>query len=272
MFCKKDVDKKILAILAFACIATSVYGIISLQTKSSVMGVPLSLKNTDAVVIDDSFDSNQDLLDAVSSLSSVEITEDTDAKYMSVDIMQYVDTYPNVCAYLQVPSTLIDFPIVQYDDNEYYLDKGYAQQDYTAGSPFLDYRNNIEYLDYNNIIYAHNMADGSMFGTLQRLKNESYFSENDGFLYLNSIGYKNIFKIYSVYETDLTSFNYIKTAFYSDDEFNEFLSETQEHNQLSVLNSVSVPQNTKILTLSTCTANGAKRLVVHAYLYNRCVY
>lgn len=268
----QDISIKIILIELLLLLAVTLYGVLCSQRLTSDIEVPIVCNNIEDTELVSANSIDDNLLDAISQLGIVDTTDENQTSFMSVDLMSYVEKYPNVCAYIQIPGTYIDFPVVQYADNEYYLNKGYAQQDYDAGSPFLDYRNNIEYLDSNNVIYAHNMADGSMFGTLQRLKNETYFKDNDGFIYLNSIGHRNLFKIYSVYEIDLVSFNFIQTGFDSTESFNEFLIKTNELNQSDDLNMITPPENTKILTLSTCTAGGAKRLVVHAYLYNRNVY
>lgn len=233
--------------------------------------VPNDLSATE-VTDESKLEDNQNLLDALNALNSDMNYEELQAQWLNVNLSDYVSAYPDFTGYMQIAGTSIDFPVVQGVDNEYYLDKDYEQQSNEAGSPFLDYRNSKEYLDYNNIIYGHNMANGTMFGTLKLLGSQDYYADNDGLIYYNTVGYKNVFKIYSAYEIDLTSFNFIQTAFADNDPFSDWVQKTKELNQVSELSTVSVPNDTKVLTLVTCTAGGEKRFVVHGYLYNRTVY
>lgn len=233
--------------------------------------VPNDLSATE-VTDESKLEDNQNLLDALNALNSDVNYEELQAQWLNVNLSDYVSAYPDFTGYMQIAGTSIDFPVVQGADNEYYLDRDYEQQSNEAGSPFLDYRNSKEYLDCNNIIYGHNMANGTMFGTLKLLGSQDYYSDNDGLIYYNTVGYKNVFKIYSAYEIDLTSFNFIQTAFADNDPFSDWVQKTKELNQVSELSTVSVPNDTKVLTLVTCTAGGEKRFVVHGYLYNRTVY
>lgn len=176
----------------------------------------------------------------------------------------------NCIGYLQVDATDIADWVVQTDDNKYYLDHDYNNDTSTSGALFGDYRNNFEDLNVNNIIYGHNMADGSMFGTLQNLKNVEKGTKIN--IYLNTRCYSNIFEVYSVYEIDLKTFNYIQTSFEDTLAIQDFITETRKYNEVTELDSIQIPENTKLLTLSTCTAGGKKRFVVHAYLKERSVF
>jgi sortase B len=176
----------------------------------------------------------------------------------------------NCIGYLQVDTTDIADWVVQSDDNKYYLEHDYNDAISTSGALFGDYRNNFEDLSVNNIIYGHNMADGSMFGTLQNLRNVAKDTKIN--IYLNTRCYSNIFEVYSVYEIDLKTFNYIQTNFEDTLAIQNFITETRKYNEVSEFDNIQIPENTKVLTLSTCTAGGKKRFVVHAYLKERSVF
>lgn len=255
------------AVVAVAILCSLLFKTPELPTNQFIPKTMEGMKVTDATKLED----NQDLLDAMNALNAGTEYTELEAQWLNIDLSSYF-VYPDFVGYLQIDGTSIDFPVVQCDDNEYYLDKDYNQHGSESGSPFLDYRNSSEYLDCNNIIYGHNMANGTMFGTLKRLGSQEYYDDNSGLIYYNTVGYKNVFKVYSAYEIDLTSFNFIQTAFADNDPFSDWVTKTKELNQVTDLNTVSVPNDTKILTLVTCTAGGAKRFVVHAYLYNRTVH
>lgn len=206
-------------------------------------------------------------------INNIPIEEDMNFEYsfLKENLADYTSDFVGVVGYLYVPDTSIDFPVVQGEDNEYYLNTGYFGEPSNYGAPFVDYRNDIDLLDDNNVIYGHNMADGNMFGTLKNVLSKDY-TDNSAYLYLNTEGYKNVFEIYSVYEIDLTTFNFIKTGFESESEKTAWLMQSQRLNQNGTLRDVVLSKDSKIITLSTCTQGGEKRLIVHASLLDRQVY
>ncbi len=82
---------------------------------------------------------------------------------------------PQTVAWLTIPDTDIDFPIVQCDDNSYYLDHGFDRSYYGRGCPFLDYRCSSDFTDFNSIIYGHNIKNTYVFGPLLKFRTQSYF-------------------------------------------------------------------------------------------------
>ena len=179
----------------------------------------------------------------------------------------------NAIGYINIDGTDVSYTVVQADDNAYYLDKDEYGNSSESGAIFGDYRNNFSQLDRNNVIYGHNMASGKMFGTLTKMLSEDFYTEGtDTYIQFNSKYYNNVFCVYSVYEIDLTTFNYIQTGFADDAEFRQFIETTQQFNTVQALNAVQVPEDTRLLTLSTCVEGGKKRLVVHGYLYAREVF
>ena len=82
--------------------------------------------------------------------------------------------------WIKVNSTNINYPFVQAKDNKYYLNHSFNKEYNSAGWVFLDYRNNLNKLDKNNIIYAHGRYDKTMFGTLKDIiKKEWYTNKNN---------------------------------------------------------------------------------------------
>ncbi len=77
-------------------------------------------------------------------------------------------------AWLTIPDTVIDFPIVQCDDNEYYLHHGFDKSEYSWGCPFLDYRCSGDFSDFNSIIYGHHIRNGQVFSGLVDFQSQSY--------------------------------------------------------------------------------------------------
>ena len=85
---------------------------------------------------------------------------------------------PDVCGWLTLDHTKIDYPVVQGTDNFEYLEKDVLGNPSVAGSIFLDYRNERDFSDSKNIIYGHNMKDGSMFHVLRNYQDIDFFQEH----------------------------------------------------------------------------------------------
>ncbi len=85
---------------------------------------------------------------------------------------------PDIVAWVYCPDTDINYPVLQSSDNKYYLRRGADGTSRVAGSIFADFRNTADLSDENNIIYGHNMTDGSMFGTLKKYADQSYYDDH----------------------------------------------------------------------------------------------
>jgi len=88
------------------------------------------------------------------------------------------NAYPDALGWLYIPDTVISYPVLQSDDNEYYLSHAYDGTPLKAGSVFLDYRCEGRFQNPINIVYAHNMKNGSMFAQITRFKNNSFFESH----------------------------------------------------------------------------------------------
>ena len=93
---------------------------------------------------------------------------------------------PEVIAWLTVYGTNIDYPVTQGPDNMKYVNTGAEGQYSLAGAVFLDYRNNKNFTDFNNILFGHNMAGQTMFGQVGDFRDKSIFDSHPyGNLYFN---------------------------------------------------------------------------------------
>lgn len=91
----------------------------------------------------------------------------------------------DVCAWVSLDNTNVDFPVLQGDTNLTYINKDVYGNFALAGSIYLDSRNEHEFHDIVNLLYGHHMDDGEMFGDLDKYKDEKFFHENKtGFLIL----------------------------------------------------------------------------------------
>ncbi len=171
---------------------------------------------------------------------------------------------PDTVGWLTVRNTNINYPVVQHSDNDYYLDKNYyGDRDY-SGWVFMDFRNDVDVLQHNTIIYAHNRFNsGLMFGTLDNVLDEEWLdNKNNHIITFNTLYEEMSFEIFSVYEVKNTN-DYIANNFNSDNHYLTFIELITGRSEYDFGVTVSTDDN--ILTLSTCYEY-SNRFVVHARL------
>ena len=173
----------------------------------------------------------------------------------------------DVVGFIEVDNTYVSYPIVKSDNNSYYLNHSFEKEINAMGSIFLDYRNDLDNLSKNNIIYGHGRLDNTMFGSLNNLLDSSNLDSKESYyITLSTPNSIMTFKIFSVYTIPKEGY-YIKTYFSSNKYFKEFLETIMKR---SIYNfNTDVSTNDKILTLSTCKDNFGKRVVVHAKLLKK---
>lgn len=97
---------------------------------------------------------------------------------IAIDFEQLLTQYPDVVGWLYCEGTPINYPVMQSDDNDYYLRRLPDGTYNTAGSLFADYRCGEIGETNNYIIYGHNMKNGTMFSSLTKYKSQSYYDEH----------------------------------------------------------------------------------------------
>lgn len=168
--------------------------------------------------------------------------------------------------WIQVNGTNINYPFVQAKDNKYYLTHSFEKKYTDAGWIFLDYRNDINNLSKNNIIYGHARLNKTMFGTLKKvLTNDWYKNKDNHVIKLSTEKENTLWQIFSVYSIKTENY-YITTDFENDEEFKTFIDTMTKRSKYKFNADVSV--NDTILTLSTCHKTDEK-VVVHAKLIKK---
>lgn len=111
-----------------------------------------------------------------------ETPRETEPAYESpIDFEELARLNPDIVAWIQIPGTNIDYPIVQGDDNDVYLHRSFEGEETTAGTIFLDFESQSDLRGYNNIIYGHHMRNGTMFRDIVYYKEQDYFKEHQYF-------------------------------------------------------------------------------------------
>lgn len=185
---------------------------------------------------------------------------------INVDFTELLKQNSDTKGWIQVNGTNINYPFVQSNDNAYYLNHSFTKKKNEAGWVFLDYRNDINNLSRNNIIYAHSRLDKTMFGSLKNILSNNWYKNTDNHIIKLSTEKENtLWQVFSVYHIKTENY-YITTDFRDDDEFKTFIDTISKRSKLKFDASVDV--NDTILTLSTCRA-GDEKVVLHAKLIKK---
>lgn len=185
---------------------------------------------------------------------------------IDVDFTELKKKNQDTKGWIQVGGTNINYPFVQAKDNKYYLYHSFEKKRTDAGWVFLDYRNDINNLGRNNIIYGHARLDKTMFGSLHNTLNKSWYNnKNNHIIKLSTETENTLWQVFSVYYIKTESY-YITTSFRSDEDFQKYIDTALKR---SIYNfNTTVTTDDKILTLSTCKSNNQK-VVVQAKLIKK---
>lgn len=174
---------------------------------------------------------------------------DTLSEEIRVELLETVrslnESYPNAIGWIYLPGTAINYPIMQGDDNEFYLHHAYDNGYLKAGSVFLDNRCESRFKNNLNILYAHNMKNGSMFAGVTNFKNNAYF-QNHRYGWLVTADSVNRIDFFAVAVTDWHDkiYNGFRQT-------SEQLAHIKEISQ--IYEEISVTDDDRLLMMSTCS-------------------
>ena len=195
------------------------------------------------------------------------VEEEKSVLELPVDLEAMMEKYPDVYAWIQIPGTGIDYPIVQRTgDNSYYLNHTVEGKKKIEGAIFTEAYNAKDFSDANTVIYGHNMKNGSMFQQLHRYEDRKFLKENpDVVIYqTDQILHYRIFAAY-VYDNRhlMESFDFSDPDVYA-----AYIDSIMDMKNMSnaIDDSVSVTSEDKMITLSTCNGNDKERYLVQAVL------
>lgn len=157
----------------------------------------------------------------------------------------------DLIGYLKFDSGILSLPVVQANDNNYYLRRSFYKKYNDQGVPFMDASCTTN--SQNMVIYGHNVYydDSAMFSPLSFLTNQEKFEESQYFtFYLD--GEVRKYVITDVYEIDINNSNYDfqKTDFSNQDEFDKWYQTTHERSVVS--SKQTLTYNDNFITFQTC--------------------
>lgn len=185
-----------------------------------------------------------------------------------IDFKTLQQQNPDVYAWIQIPNTAVDYPILQSAiDNAYYLNHTIDGEEKKEGAIFTENFNTKTFEDPNTVIYGHDMKNGSMFQSIHQYMDRSFFDANrDIIIYMPDRILH--YKIFAAYLTDnkhlMMSYN-----FWDEETYRQYLDSIFSMRDMNAFidTSMEVTSEDKIITLSTCYAGiSTQRYLVQAVL------
>ena len=156
---------------------------------------------------------------------------------------------PDYRLWIFVENTNINYPVVSYGDNDYYLYRDFLGEDSRSGTLFMDYRNNFEE-DESTVIYGHNMKNKTMFNNLELFKEKDFWNK-DSTIHIYRGDYEYVYKPFSIFVAK-PEFDYVKVDFDGENDFKKYMN-TVKSNSTFWSTEYAPKYKDKILTLSTCS-------------------
>lgn len=155
----------------------------------------------------------------------------------------------------------ISYPVLQADDNEYYVHRTYDLSSDTskAGCIFMDYRMADDFSSPYSIIYGHNVRDGSMLSDLARLKDQTLYDEEPYFWILTPKGSYR-YQIFSIFQCHRSADVFQKSFDGWGEDFSKWQNELKLRN--SMQGDVELKEDGHVIAFSTCVPNSFDRTIV----------
>lgn len=172
------------------------------------------------------------------------------------EYQEYYNRNNDFVGWIKIDGTEIDYPVVQADNNDYYLNHNFDKEKESRGTIFMDYTSDPKLGYMNTVIHGHNWLDDTVFSELPQYSDIDYYREHPIIEY-NTRTEMHKWKIFAVFITTASAdedngyvFNYV----YPDMGGINFDGYMAEINKRTLYyTGVDVNENDKILTLSTCT-------------------
>lgn len=196
----------------------------------------------------------------------VQQSESAVGEQAMVDLSTYLAQNPDFVAWLRIPGTNVDYPVVQTDNPDYYLNHTFSGKSSVVGTLF-----SLADADYaapgrNIAIYGHHLRSSGekMFTSLMRYKNPDFYEDNQTIV-LDSLYRHSEYTIFAVMNMKVGDWEPSRTTFSGDAAFMAFVNQAKSESLYDT--GVEVGEDDSILTLITCDRSYAGkegRLVILA--------
>ena len=170
---------------------------------------------------------DKEVIEEIQKYEPVVSTEETPTKTETMlKVAELHLSNPDIKGWIKIDNTIIDYPVVQGEDDDYYLTHDYKKEKNKYGSIFLKSGCDFNDINSNLIIYGHNMKDDNMFNSLLKYENKAFYDE------------KNVFRYY-----DYLNFN-------DENKYNEYINNVKKEQLYDT--GITANYGEQLLTLITC--------------------
>lgn len=201
---------------------------------------------------------------------NIEEIQEKNYPQLQIDFPELKKTNPDFRGWLYFPALDISYPVVQGEDNDYYLKHSFEGETVNAGCIFMDCGASSDWSDRNTFVFGHNMRDESMFGTFKKLLKGTVSCGENPYFYIYTEDKVYIYEIFSYYETRSNSDRF--ATFSSDASYDDYVQWAIEHSLFA--SDVDLSSRGNIVSLSTCygSAGTKKRALIHGVLTETAEY
>ena len=179
-----------------------------------------------------------------------EIYRPTEEDYGDFDELKAQNS--DVCGWITIYGTHVDYPVVQSEDNSTYLMRNPRGEYSLSGSIFMDYMNQKDFSDFNTIIYGHHMDGGAMFGDFDRYLDPSFADSHlYGNVFANGKDYG--LELFAFLELDAYNTGLYVTPVQEVSRKEQYLQEIED--TALWYRQISLSTEDRLVVMSTCTEN-----------------
>ena len=187
-------------------------------------------------------------------VDETQITETKTEKMLQLEELKKENN--DIVAWLEIPNTKINYPVLQTSDNEYYMKHNYKKEKSGDGSIFLDKDYNWDIPSSNLLIYGHNNKNGNMFQDLLKYEDENYYKEHPT-IQFTTVNEDCTYEIIAVFKSRVyykSEQNVFRYYFFinaeNEEEYNYYVDESKKSSLYDTGKTAEYGE--QLLTLSTC--------------------
>ena len=191
--------------------------------------------------------------DEYATLVEESVVQDEATNTPTVDFAALTQQNPEIVGWVQIPGTIVNYPVAQHSDNDWYLEHTFLGQYNLAGSVFMDANCSSTLNDYVTVLYGHHLKNGAMFARVADYSDQAEFDTLSCVYYVTVDGALHTLEplctiVVSGYDDTILHYSFI--------DYNDFSSYTQS-----------------LITRSTArAANATPDGVTHLYMLSTCSY
>ena len=186
---------------------------------------------------------------------------------MEIEFDKLREKNADVTAWIYIPCLEISYPVVKENEIDEYLHKTFDGKKNNSGCLFEDVLSDENFCGMHDMIFGHNMKDGSMFGSLKKIHSSENgkILEDNPYVYINTGDTIYRYEAFAYEITTAGSGAYCEVK--SNDEYDAFIEYVISNDQWDNDKKYNFESRPSILTLSTCSgfAGGNRRFVIHTY-------